>query len=70
MRKIAREEFFRPICELFEDEYNVLGVSDLSLTPACRAGGNGPAVPVTDGRASFSQGKSEMQFLQKASNKQ
>ena len=32
MRKIAREEFFRPICELFEDEYNVLSVSDLSLT--------------------------------------
>ena len=32
VRKIAREEFFRPICELFEDEDNVLGVSDLSLT--------------------------------------
>ena len=31
-RKIAREEFFRPICELFEDEDSVLGVSDLSLT--------------------------------------
>ena len=32
MRKVAREEFFRPICELFEDEDSVLGVSDLSLT--------------------------------------
>ena len=31
-RKIAREEFFRPICELFEDEDSILGVSDLSLT--------------------------------------
>ena len=31
-RKIARDEFFRPICELFEDEDSVLGVSDLSLT--------------------------------------
>ena len=32
VRKVAREEFFRPICELFEDEDSVLGVSDLSLT--------------------------------------
>ena len=32
VRKIAREEFFRPICELFEDEDSILGVSDLSLT--------------------------------------
>ena len=32
VRKIAREEFFRPICELFEDENSILGVSDLSLT--------------------------------------
>ena len=31
-RKLAREEFFRPICELFEDEDSVLAVSDLSLT--------------------------------------
>ena len=31
-RKVAREEFFRPICELFEDEDSVLAVSDLSLT--------------------------------------
>ena len=31
-KKIARDEFFRPICELFEDEDSVLGVSDLSLT--------------------------------------
>ena len=32
LRKVAREEFFRPICELFEDEDSVLAVSDLSLT--------------------------------------
>ena len=32
LRKVAREEFFRPICELFEDEDSVLTVSDLSLT--------------------------------------
>ena len=32
LRKEAREEFFRPICELFEDEDSVLAVSDLSLT--------------------------------------
>ena len=32
VRKIAQEEFFRPICELFEDEDSILGVSDLSLT--------------------------------------
>ncbi|XP_065915005.1 uncharacterized protein [Dysidea avara] len=31
-RKIARDEFFRPICNLFEDEDSVLAVSDLSLT--------------------------------------
>ena len=31
-RKVAREEFFRPICELFEDDDSVLAVSDLSLT--------------------------------------
>ena len=30
-RKVAREEFFRPICELFEDEDSVLAVSDLTL---------------------------------------
>ena len=66
VRKIAREEFFRPICELFEDEYNVLGVSVLSLTQGWWkwSGCSG------FGRTSFSQGKSEMQFLQKASNKQ
>ena len=32
LRKVAREEFFRPICELFEDEDSVLAVSDLSLS--------------------------------------
>ena len=32
VRKTARQEFFRPICDLFEDEDGVLGVSDLSLT--------------------------------------
>ena len=32
LRKVAREEFFRPICEMFEDEDSVLAVSDLSLT--------------------------------------
>ena len=32
LRKVAREEFFRPICELFEEEDSVLAVSDLSLT--------------------------------------
>ena len=31
-RKNARDEFFRPICNLFEDEDSVLAVSDLSLT--------------------------------------
>ena len=31
-RKVAREEFFRPLCELFEDEDSVLAVSDLSLS--------------------------------------
>ena len=31
-RKIARDEFLRPICNLFEDEDSVLAVSDLSLT--------------------------------------
>jgi len=30
--KVARDEFFRPICNLFEDEDSVLAVSDLSLT--------------------------------------
>ena len=28
---MAREEFFRPICEMFEDEDSVLAISDLSL---------------------------------------
>jgi len=33
LRKVARQEFFRPICELFEDEDSVLTtVSDLSLS--------------------------------------
>ena len=31
-RKIKRDEFLRPICNLFEDEDSVLAVSDLSLT--------------------------------------
>ena len=31
-RKIARDGFLRPICNLFEDEDSVLAVSDLSLT--------------------------------------
>jgi len=31
-RKIARDEFLRPICNLFEEEDNILAVSDLSLT--------------------------------------
>ena len=32
LRKEGRDEFFRPICELFEDEDSVLSVPDLSLT--------------------------------------
>ena len=31
-RKVAQKEFFRPICELCEDEDSVLATSDLSLT--------------------------------------
>jgi len=31
-RKTARDEFLRPMCNLFEDEDNALAVSDLSLT--------------------------------------
>ena len=39
------------------------------LLALCRAGGIGPAAPVLAGPV-FSQGKSKIPFLQKASNKQ